>query len=358
MWSAVGVAVPRPSSVNQTDMSDLEDLLQILETRMNNYTGVTLNWTRKVCAKNTKGAIPCNDPACPAQFSPSTRERLRQVLSTRAPIPARYLQALASAARNVTSHKYIFVTGASSNHYHEMQALLHTSFQSLFPRMKGEDYAFVVYNLGLTPMQRNLTEKHCRCTLINFPFNELPDYISFLNCYVWKPLVVASLLEKAEYLVWMDASIRWRNNTALAEMFSRAKTNGYQTRHNTGSIATRSQASMARFFGDHLCQYAPFTEMETGLGFYYNDRFMRDAILKPWLSCAFSRDCMCVKDSASLKKCGGSHKPRYGACHRWEQSSIGMIFSKLLLDKRPMTYVPHQSVRVARGQRMSWFESS
>ncbi|XP_076434918.1 uncharacterized protein LOC143274848 [Babylonia areolata] len=345
-------------ALNLTDMSELDGLLQILQTRLQNYSGPMLHWKDRRCTNKTTGATSCYDTACPGHFSPSLRERLQQVLSVRAPIPARYLEALASAARPVTPHKYIFVTGTSSNHYQEMQALLNSSFESLFPRMKGENYTFVVYNLGLTTEQRKKTEKHCRCTLIDFPFSGLPEFVKFLNCYVWKPLIIASLLEKAEYLVWMDASIRWKKSTPLAEMFSRAKSIGYQTRHNTGPIAVRSQASMAQFFGDHLCQYSPFTEMETGLGFYYNDRFMREAILKPWLSCAFNTDCMCIKDSARLRNCRRRGKTRYGVCHRFEQSSIGMIFSKLFLDKRPMLYLRHNAVRVARNQKMNWFESS
>ncbi|XP_076434632.1 uncharacterized protein LOC143274644 [Babylonia areolata] len=347
----------KKQTLTSQDMPELDELLQILQTRLQNYSGTKLNWMDSECTNKTRGATPCYDTACPGHFSLSLRERLRQVLSVRAPIPAKYLEALASAARPVTPHKYIFVTGASSNHYEEMQALLNSSFESLFPRMKGENYTFVVYNLGLTPEERAQTEKHCRCTLIDFPFAGLPDSVTFLGCYAWKPLIVASLLEKAEYLVWMDASIRWKKSTPLAEMFSRAKSIGYQTRHNAGSIAARTQASMAQFFGDHLCQYSPFTEMETGLGFYYNDRFMREAILKPWLSCAFNTDCMCVKDSAGLRNCRRRGKTRYAMCHRWEQSSIGMIFSKLFLDKRPMLYVPRNAVRVAKGDKMSWFES-
>ncbi|XP_076434720.1 uncharacterized protein LOC143274704 isoform X2 [Babylonia areolata] len=307
------------------------------------------------CTNKTIGATPCYDTACPGHFSPSLRERLRQVLSVRAPIPAKYLEALASAARPVTPHKYIFVTAASSNHYHEMQALLNSSFESLFPRMKGENYTFVVYNLGLTPEERKKTEKHCRCTLIDFPFAGLPDFVTFLGCYVWKPLIVASLLEKAEYLVWMDTSIRWEESAPLADIFSQTKTIGYQTRHGNRSIAVHTQASMAQFFGDHLCQYSPFTEMETGFLFFYNDRFTREAILKPWLSCAFNTDCMCVKDSARLRDCERASKTRYSVCHRWEQSSIGMIFSKLFLDKRPMLYVPDNTVKIARGHIMKWF---
>ncbi|XP_076473055.1 uncharacterized protein LOC143302325 [Babylonia areolata] len=341
-----------------TDMKELDELLQALQTKLQNYSGPRQNWMARKCTNKTTGATTCYDTACPGHFSLSLRERLRQVLSARAPIPAKYLEAMASAARPVTPHKYIFVTGESSNHYQEMQALLNSSFENLFPQMKGENYTFVVYNLGLTPKQRNQTKKHCRCTVIDFPFAGLPSFFKNLRCYVWKPIIVASLLEKAEYLVWMDASIRWQETTPVLKMFSRAKYHGYQTRENGGSIAVRTQEGMAKFFGDELCQYSPFGELPTGLMFLYNDRFTREAILKPWLSCAFNTDCMCIKDSARLGNCGRKIKGRYAVCHRWEQSSIGMIFSKLFLDKRPMLYVPHNSIRVARGHRMNWFESS
>ena len=78
--------------------------------------------------------------------------------------------------------------------------------------------------------------------------------------------------------------------------------------------------------------------------------------MEPWLSCAFDQRCMCVKDFFSNFHCGSSPPRRYGRCHRFDQSGLGIILSKLLLDQRPIVYLPRGSVRVARGELMNWFE--
>ncbi|XP_076463649.1 uncharacterized protein LOC143295868 isoform X2 [Babylonia areolata] len=200
-------AVPpsfRYEPLNATEKVDpeTEELLKVLLKRLQRYTGPKLEWTKYVCHKYVENIAPCYDTTCPGQFSPSLRTRLKQVLATRSPIPAQYLQALASAAQSVTPHKYIFATGTSSNHFREMELFLHTALTSLLPRMEGKDFALLVYDLGLTTEQRERLQKICRCTVLDFPFSGLPDFVSELKCYTWKPLIIASLLEKAEYLTW------------------------------------------------------------------------------------------------------------------------------------------------------------
>ena len=78
--------------------------------------------------------------------------------------------------------------------------------------------------------------------------------------------------------------------------------------------------------------------------------------MQPWLSCAFNQSCMCVKDFLWNFGCSASPPRRYGRCHRFDQSSLGIILSKLLLDQRPIVYLPPGFVRVAREERLNWFE--
>ena len=94
--------------------------------------------------------VDCN---CTGTFSASPRERLRQVLATRVHIPSHYQQAIATSTKRIAPRKYIFVTAVSSNHYQEMQGLVRSVHQDVFPRLTN--YSFVFFDLGLTPLQRN-----------------------------------------------------------------------------------------------------------------------------------------------------------------------------------------------------------
>ena len=61
---------------------------------------------------------------------------------------------MAEVTRNVTPHKYLLVSAVSANHYGEMQALMLNVHEELFPRLSN--FTFVLFDLGLTSLQRNL----------------------------------------------------------------------------------------------------------------------------------------------------------------------------------------------------------
>ena len=86
--------------------------------------------------------------------------------------------------------------------------------------------------------------------------------------------VSQSLLLKAEYLVWMDACIRWKDSVSLENLFERSRQRGIQCINDTGSIAVRTVQSMFDFYGDQPCQYSPFAELLSGFELFYNDRWV------------------------------------------------------------------------------------
>ncbi|XP_070180536.1 uncharacterized protein [Littorina saxatilis] len=334
-----------------------DELSQILTNRLSEFSTDTENLTRLPCKDVKEPDLECFDSTCNAKFASSPRDRMRQILATRLQIPAHYMHAMTSSTRNIASHKYAFVTAGSSNHYYEMQGLIQSLHQHVFPHLSN--FTFVLYDLGLTPFERYVTEKNCGCTVLDFPFSEMPSFMRHLTCYAWKPVAVGSLMDKAEYLVWMDACIRWNTSTtstSLDTLFQRCRQRGHQCINDSGSIAVRTVQSMTNFYGDQQCLYSPFGEMLSGFEMFYMDRFTKEVILEPWISCAFDQRCMCVKDFFWQFHCTGAPPRQYGRCHRFDQSSLGIIYSKILLDNRPIIYLPPTYVRVAREEKVDWFE--
>lgn len=165
------------------------------------------------------------------------------------------------------------------------------------------------------------------------------------------------MIEKSELLIWMDASIRWSNDTqALHELLRRATHRGLQTGINPlGAISLRTAASTFRFYGDQPCQYDAHGEVTGGFGVFRNEEFVREAILAPWLSCAFHRTCMCVADFGKLLYSCRTGPPRvHAACHRFDQSSLGMIVSKLYGGRTSLLQLPHRVVGVDRSVVFRW----
>ncbi|KAK7491686.1 hypothetical protein BaRGS_00017139, partial [Batillaria attramentaria] len=160
----------------------------------------------------------------------------------------------------------------------------------------------------------------------------------------------------SEFLIWMDASVRWNNAASFDRIFQRAERQGVQCALGGGSIAVRTAVSTFRFYGDQTCQYSSFREIEANCEVYHNDVFVREAIVEPWLSCAFNRTCMCVKNFGSVRGCSFRPPRRYNRCHRFDQSSLGIILSKLYMEKETLLTFPPSSVAIRRGHRMRWFK--
>ncbi|KAK7486321.1 hypothetical protein BaRGS_00022491 [Batillaria attramentaria] len=298
-------------------------------------------------------SLPCVNSTCHAKFSPSPEVRMRQILATRTNAYDLYRSAVTSINEKVSFHKYILVSAVSDNHYNEMQALVKSLINDLFPRL--DNYTFVLFDLGLTAEQRQKTERNCKCTVVDFPFHKLPSFFKGLKCYTWKPFIIRSLIEKSEFLIWTDTSIRWNPAAPLAPLFKRAREQGLQVWGNSAAMSLRTAVSMFDFYGEKTCQYSRFTEVESGLTFYHNQRFVREAVLDSWVSCALDERCMCVKDYKKLLVCYYSPPRRDNGCHRFDQSSLGIIITKLYGEQRGMVWFPYRPHSVFRGQEADWF---
>ena len=88
---------------------------------------------------------------------------------------------------NATASRIIFLL--PNVFFFLTQALLLNLQCHVFPKLTN--YTFVFFDLGLTSHQRAETERACGCTLLRFPFEQMPeDFHLDLTCYTWKPLII------------------------------------------------------------------------------------------------------------------------------------------------------------------------
>ncbi|KAK7493423.1 hypothetical protein BaRGS_00015323, partial [Batillaria attramentaria] len=295
---------------------------------------------------------PCIDPSCPVKFSTSPGERLRQILATRNRTIQQYLAAMSESVKSVAPSKHVIGSAASANHFGELKALIGNLKTHLFPSLSN--LTFVIYDLGLSKDQRKWTEKNCGCKVMDFPFTLLPDFFKQLHCFAWKTLLIRTLIQKAEILIWLDSSIRFNATTPVKEILRRTRERGLQLfipgwrSPLSGAISLRTDAPTFKFYGDVACQYESHGEVWGGLGFYHNEQFVREAVLDPWVSCAFDRGCMCLPSHLKLLTCTHKLPRQRSACHRSDQSSLGIIVSKLYRERTNLIrLIP--GLRVDRG---------
>ncbi|KAK7103462.1 hypothetical protein V1264_018349 [Littorina saxatilis] len=332
-----------PVSLGATHMG----LLETLRYKLSEFPEEKGFFPSSMCSSLKQPVGRCLENTCPSNISARPEDRLTEILRTWNGSIGHYLAAVDRSVASVTHHKYIFATASSSHYSNKLRTLVANLKQRLFPKV--DNFTFVVFDLGLTTDQRKEIQKTCGCQMIDFPFSALPSFVKELKCYAWKPLIVNALLAKSEFTVWMDTSVLWSADADVTSIFQRLKERGMLfARDGLGTIAQRTQESTFQHFGDRSCQYEPYDEVYATYGFFRNEPFVREAVVKPWVSCALKWTCLCIPDHLSKLHCGHKLPRARSACHRFDQSALGIIVSKLYQNKRGLVDFPG-GIFVERG---------
>ena len=346
-----------PTQISKETFSDGEiaALTQVLEMRIAQADGGVIgqrNCSTLAAMNNVRGT--CIDTSCPRHFSSSPETRIRQLLTPRLQPTAQQRDSISAIAKDVDRKKYIFVTAASSNHYNESQALVYSLRKFIFNKLHPDSYSFYYFDLGLKPVERRRVVKNCNCKVKSMAFELFPAHVRKLMCYAWKPIIISALLPKAEVLVYMDVSIRFRDMD-LDLFFSTARQWGAQFLHGGDSIPNHTVESMFTFYGDLPCMYWAFPELQPGFSVFHNEPFMIRVALDPWLGCALNVSCMCPVDPHATRICPHTER-RVGQCHRFDLSSLTIQMAKLYGAKfGHLVLRTNNPPKIARDDRMGFF---
>jgi hypothetical protein len=144
------------------------------------------------------------------------------------------------------------LTYANANHFEEMQALIHNVHTVVFP-VYGERINLVFYELGLTSRQAEILTKYCKCEVRRFPFEKYPGHVSDAKCFAWKPIVIQSTLQTHNLVMWMDASVRFRNATIRQDLSYLI--NGLLVLAGDGPMPCKASAHTFKFLGEEPCLF-------------------------------------------------------------------------------------------------------
>ncbi|XP_067667565.1 uncharacterized protein [Haliotis asinina] len=292
--------------------------------------------------------LPCIEPSCPRPQPTTLEHNLRSVLSTMKDLNQKQMSLMLGLFPEPPSGKRVmFVTGASNNHYRESQILMRNLHENVFPFISN--YTFVYYDLGLLPWQREKVMKDCRCELRRFPVKLMPPRLQDLRCYTWKPTIIQANLPKTDILVWVDTSIRFRNKT-IPQLLDDTERRGIIRYAGEYSVGQHTLNVTMNYMKEDVCSLAPVSEAHAGFLMLHNERWIREAVVKPWVACAMSPECMCPRNPGEVLRCNtGIHK--YHKCHRFDQSAISIIFTKLFRDHTSSFYSPYSeypNVKIVR----------
>jgi len=140
--------------------------------------------------------------------------------------------------------------------------------------------------------------------------------------------------------MWVDASIRFNTKQNIEKLVAMGRDDLLVLR-GSGNVAARTLPRMFyNFFDEEPCMFRDKQEIQTGFFMLKVNNFTIENILKPWIFCALTIDCIVPKDGAK-KHYPCSKLDIYGRCHRYEQSAWAIILYRLYgseIEKRKVGY--------------------
>ncbi|CAL1538135.1 unnamed protein product [Lymnaea stagnalis] len=236
------------------------------------------------------------------------------------------VDAILALTETLPTSDYIILSASSHDHYQEMQSMFYNLHTVFIPQ--SENVSLVLFDIGLTEEQRKMTEKNCRCQVLDFPFHKFPRHTAIRNCYSWKPLIILAALQRVrKVLIYQDSSIRWLRSGS--ELIRRAQDVGLQLLRNPRSVRITMQTLEKTFdyFEEKPCAFSGFPELHSGFSLFKPEAFAVDTILKPWARCALEASCMCPVFPKVVIGCPKTLKDH--RCHRFDQSCLSIITGKL-----------------------------
>ncbi|KAL3883566.1 hypothetical protein ACJMK2_029818 [Sinanodonta woodiana] len=246
----------------------------------------------------------------------------------------------------------VIVTAASSNHFMEVQAQMQNLHSVVFPKYKN--VKFIFYDIGLRENETEMLKKHCRCEYRLFPFDKYPEHLKILKGYTFKPLIAQIVLNEYGFVMWMDASVRFRTGD-LDSLFELAMKDGVKIISGGLGVGYRTDPVTFKFLREDPCLFADKNEIQATFILIHRSRFVIETIMRPWVSCALTSGCMYFPGSQDRISC--VNQKGLGFCHRFDQSIMSIILWRLYHADFGRALMPERFFDVQRDQTARYFES-
>ena len=187
----------------------------------------------------------------------------------------------------------------------------------------------LVYDLGLNSATIEYLEKFCKVAVRKFRRDLYGGQMWNLKFYMWKPIIVQTVVQEFGGAIYSDSSIRFQSPLLDLHAF----THGYGVvgfePENAGPLGAFTHDGMLDFFGVRREEVAE-THLAVGTCQAYLDTpFVRQVVLRQWFRCALDLKCMAPEGSTGWPCDKAPQRSgRFVGCHRYDQSAISLALYK------------------------------
>ncbi|GMT12388.1 hypothetical protein PFISCL1PPCAC_3685, partial [Pristionchus fissidentatus] len=230
------------------------------------------------------------------------------------------------AFKPIEASDVVFVTYASSNHFTEARKGVR-SMRAVF------ENKIIFYDLGLKPEQVKELEAVCNLEVRKLQFKKYPVFVTYLNGYNFKPIIMAEVFSELEHFWIIDASIRFFDlEPSLYDFYANVTSGIMETivlrRPSFHSIFATTHPKMYEYLPVDI-PFAKTLDMLSATMFIARSDFSREAV--KWnVLCALTEDCMAPNGGRLPCAFAKDRYNFYANCHRYDQSSMNIIVTSLL----------------------------
>ncbi|KAK3088812.1 hypothetical protein FSP39_024056 [Pinctada imbricata] len=245
----------------------------------------------------------------------------------------------------------VIVTASSSDHFYETQALLwsiNARLRPLFHNIK-----VVLYDIGFTESESQRMRDNCGCEVRKFDFDSFPEHVRDAKTYAWKPLVILEAIYEFEFIVWVDASIRFKGyRSDWKKLLEKARETGILLQQNPKwKVKDQTKPDTFRILEEPECLF-DYPELESGWILIQRNWFTMNVIIQPWCACALTKHCLTHPFPTYLKSCSKDLWKflMNTRCHRFDQSVLNIILIRIFNKYRKLVEFDRSSLgTIERG---------
>ena len=218
--------------------------------------------------------------------------------------------------------RLVIVTGISSNHFQEVQAMI-ASVQEHLPNTK-----LIIYNLGLNDEAISSVKKYCNVELRRFNFSQYPKHVSKLRSYAFKSLIIKDVTQQYKVVMWADASIRMKAHLPdylLRSLKEFPFVSGSRSGHSTISLTHDSMLKYLNITKSRN-ELASHISFEGGIFLIWANTLLKQHFLRYLVDCVIHLECISPQGARKVR-CDFSKENdgTFIRCHRFDQSALNMI---------------------------------